>query len=453
MFHTATVADLVGAVDSKGKAGKAEKYKPYASEARFTFPHDPAHTAGDSILYVQYAQGIYTHFSVSSNITAPADDPAGKVAKFYYPVTGPLADVSVFVKGSKGKDLTVKTYWWIPRNAIPKFKPVKLAGPAATGGRLWYKEPNWNNVGFEIYTAGAGTNGMTAGLTTQVGVDLKSKPLFRWVYHPKYSDVQKTLGVGKGGPDPAAAACLKLVNGKNTYKGFKALAPGKGGNSLIASMLALQFNMLSSDQGHTSTGFRNLNAKASGLALTGVTSDLSLNALALLADSVLSCPDVHSPAATPAEIKAALDAVNADFSGPFDTTGVWTTKTVVKPVKMLVAQSLLYRTSLASPAPVAGSGNPVVEQPVSYTLNQNYPNPFNPTTTIEFSLLKDALVTLKVYNILGQEVATLFNHAQLEAGTQSVEFNANTLASGVYYYRLIVNDGQFQSVKKMMLLK
>lgn len=88
--------------------------------------------------------------------------------------------------------------------------------------------------------------------------------------------------------------------------------------------------------------------------------------------------------------------------------------------------------------------------PVVFSLEQNYPNPFNPSTSIKYSIPMNSLVTLKVYNILGQEVATLVNET-LEAGNYSASFNATKLASGVYLYR--IEAGAFTSVKKMMLLK
>lgn len=88
--------------------------------------------------------------------------------------------------------------------------------------------------------------------------------------------------------------------------------------------------------------------------------------------------------------------------------------------------------------------------PIEYALEQNYPNPFNPTTTIRYQLPKDGMVTLKVYDILGAEVVTLVNEEKV-AGKYEVNFNAATLASGVYIYRLSVND--FVNVKKMVLLK
>jgi hypothetical protein len=86
----------------------------------------------------------------------------------------------------------------------------------------------------------------------------------------------------------------------------------------------------------------------------------------------------------------------------------------------------------------------------SFTLKQNYPNPFNPSTQIDFDLPKAQNVDLKVYNILGQEVATLV-HEPLTSGRHSVTFTAGNLASGVYIYRITAGD--YKSAKNMLLLK
>jgi len=86
----------------------------------------------------------------------------------------------------------------------------------------------------------------------------------------------------------------------------------------------------------------------------------------------------------------------------------------------------------------------------SYTLAQNYPNPFNPSTKITYSLQNSELVTLRVFDVLGREVSTLVNQYQ-NAGNHTVSFNASSLASGMYFYKL--EAGSFQSIKKMMLLK
>ncbi len=90
----------------------------------------------------------------------------------------------------------------------------------------------------------------------------------------------------------------------------------------------------------------------------------------------------------------------------------------------------------------------------SFALSQNYPNPFNPSTQIQYSLEKTAQVSLKVYNVLGNEVATLVNGRQ-EAGSYTVPFNSNkvtpSLSSGVYLYRL--EAGSFVSTKRLILMK
>jgi hypothetical protein len=86
----------------------------------------------------------------------------------------------------------------------------------------------------------------------------------------------------------------------------------------------------------------------------------------------------------------------------------------------------------------------------NYNLAQNFPNPFNPVTKINYSIPKSSNVTLYIYDILGQKVASLVNEKQ-ESGSYSVEFDASKLTSGVYYYK--IEAGEYTSVKKMTLVK
>jgi hypothetical protein len=88
--------------------------------------------------------------------------------------------------------------------------------------------------------------------------------------------------------------------------------------------------------------------------------------------------------------------------------------------------------------------------PAEYTLHQNYPNPFNPSTTISFSLPYSAGASLRVFDMLGREVATLVN-GYTTSGTHEIQFNATNLASGVYFYKL--TSGNFTKVNKMILTK
>ncbi|WP_337873397.1 T9SS type A sorting domain-containing protein [Ignavibacterium sp.] len=88
--------------------------------------------------------------------------------------------------------------------------------------------------------------------------------------------------------------------------------------------------------------------------------------------------------------------------------------------------------------------------PDKFELRQNYPNPFNPSTSISFSIPNEELVSLKVYNSLGEEVAELINETK-QAGNYEMNFNSVGLASGIYFYR--IQAGSFIQTKKMTLLK
>jgi len=88
--------------------------------------------------------------------------------------------------------------------------------------------------------------------------------------------------------------------------------------------------------------------------------------------------------------------------------------------------------------------------PQNYSLLQNYPNPFNPSTYIKYQLAKSGFVSLKIYDILGNEVRTLVNETK-NAGSYKVKFDGSDLSSGIYFYQL--KAGEYSETKKMILLK
>jgi hypothetical protein len=93
--------------------------------------------------------------------------------------------------------------------------------------------------------------------------------------------------------------------------------------------------------------------------------------------------------------------------------------------------------------------------PAEFSLNQNYPNPFNPSSTISFNLASDSKVNLKIFNVLGQEVAQVLN-SDMMAGSHEVKFDASDLNSGIYFYKLTAtgnNGNEFSDIKKMTLTK
>jgi len=96
------------------------------------------------------------------------------------------------------------------------------------------------------------------------------------------------------------------------------------------------------------------------------------------------------------------------------------------------------------------NGEVEIGVPKKFDLSQNYPNPFNPVTKINFDLPENGLVNLRLYDMLGREVATLVNEVRT-AGYYTVNFDASKLSSGIYFYRM--NAGKFSSIKKMAVIK
>jgi hypothetical protein len=330
--------------------------------------------------------------------------------------------------------------------------------------------PNINNIGEEIYLQGVYTallnSGKPAGLYVgsldTVGTDIKGKGVYKLVYHPKWKDVTKTL-IDKTGKHLGPANCIdKDTKGKDFVKALKALPPGKQSNHFISQVVALKVNMGASIAEKTPVGFADLVYVPQGGDPSGLSGPISLDALADSLDNVLTCSAWSTFTGTYAQWDSVATRINRAFSGVFDTatfgaptgtkTGGGTSTTGVKAVGEV---SYLYRPTLSFAArPHAPLDIAAAEAlPEKYTLAQNYPNPFNPTTTIEFSLPLDAVASVIVYNMLGQEVVRLADNEQFDAGLNEVTFDAAALASGVYYYRLVVNGGQFQEVKKMMLVK
>lgn len=123
----------------------------------------------------------------------------------------------------------------------------------------------------------------------------------------------------------------------------------------------------------------------------------------------------------------------------------WTVKAKGKEVT-LVSCVDTFNVTFIRKIPVGVNDNIV---PAAFYVNQNYPNPFNPSTTISFGLAKESFVDLRVYNVLGQEVAVLINNQMKKAGNQQVKFDASSLSSGAYIYRLKADN---QVVTKKMIL-
>jgi hypothetical protein len=132
-----------------------------------------------------------------------------------------------------------------------------------------------------------------------------------------------------------------------------------------------------------------------------------------------------------------------------DYTNITAYNGVVRPIWIrLDGTSLSVMTAIIGLP--TGVQEPITVLPSEYKLSQNDPNPFNPVTNIKYQIPKDAFVSIKVYNMVGQEVAVLVNEFK-RAGEYSYDFSGANLTTGVYFYRMI--SGDFSQTKKMMLIK
>jgi hypothetical protein len=481
-YRSFSVTDLVGALDSKGKAGKSEKRKAYASQGTFTWTNiltAPETTVTD--LYIEWSQNIDENsLSISPSSTHAWVDPV-KPKKLNINFPGGIAHnqvVTIYAQGDKGKSLQAKKWYWKFGTLMypPKVKNLPVDAP---DGLLRYKMPNTNNIGEEAYSqivfVGPTSEGLTIGdPVTAIVLDIKGKPVIRGVVHPKWKDVLKTLS-DKTGMHTGAPTCLEFfLTTKPIVKKQKSLPPGKHSNRLLAEAVAMKVNIGAGDAGKVEEGgtaFGDL-LYVRQVGDPMIPSGASVRAIAESLDNVMRCAlsswdsgGVHNYSAW----YNAAHRINGSFSGPFDTLSFVapippphpkTSGTVATGVHAIMDVPYLYRTNFANNLPDFGAPNIKAlesrNQPEEYRLMQNYPNPFNPTTTIEFALPEDAIVSISIFNVLGQEVAKLVDHELMDEGTNEVTFDATSLSSGVYYYRLVANQdmpGQFTKVMKMVLVK
>ena len=350
-------------------------------------------------------------------------------------------------------------------------KAVKLK---FKNGALTSGEPNMMTV-LENTFARIGKTG-----TTFLGVpqtDKDSSKKYAWIFAKKAGDFAKYYSIthtGLGYPIDSFRQ-----TGKKAKKLSKALKPDKKyNNQMWAEAMMLRLNILASQDSITPKGFGALVLDTAATLLGRNLEGQTLSSIASYLDSLMTYWErlgVNDTSLNITELSLfatdVIGRINNGFSTVMnasnyiiDTNGV--TKgdsTLVGKKKNSYAVTLLGYVPAESvdivrrvPGKTVEPFIPVVgfrEVPGEYVLEQNFPNPFNPTTSIVFSLPEETEVTLKVYSILGQEIATLISNKYLDAGEHEITFDASNLSSGVYFYRMNFGDGTYSTMKKMLLLK
>jgi hypothetical protein len=268
---------------------------------------------------------------------------------------------------------------------------------------------------------------------------------YGWMRFTKGSGVAKYLpGTGPARGFDLYGTALFLGEKKDPKR-------DKHNNHLVGQLVTLKINIGASDAEITPPTLGDI------VYDDGDTSNhyngMTLRQIASLVDNYLTYWKQYPPANWPL-FDSILTRTNRAFIGrPGRLPWVSTVPLVIAGAVSIDSVSYVQPPVAPLPDPLSFPPGSIAGMPERYTLYQNYPNPFNPSTTIEFDLPGPSIVSLKIYDLLGREVATLLDNQQMEEGNQEVNFDAAGLSSGVYFYRLLVNHGQYQQVRRMMLIK
>ncbi len=350
---------------------------------------------------------------------------------------------------------TKANYWWWLNQQGRNTNDLAFLKLDATSDLQMYTQPNGGNVREYIYK-----KVVTRPAGVVIGIPRPDSAKF-------YGWIRFKTGDRKFFPDTGHARCFDYIltsNGtqKPFVKELKNPHTKKHNNHLKGEVHALKLAVVGNDARVTEpfdlseTRLGDLIYSDAGNPLDEY-NGMTVRQLLLKADSVLTfCAlfgtEVYS------KLDSAISKINRAFDGEYYAISF-------NPFLLAGTHSLgevpwLLPNPTASPIDINQVNGSILEQfPDGFQLRQNFPNPFNPTTTIEFNLGDDpVIVTLKVYNMLGQEVATLLNEEEIDGGEESVSFDASGLTSGVYLYKIyakgVEEDSRYyQESKKMLLMR
>lgn len=471
LFRTATPAAWATAVDAKLKP---KSIKRKADKVDFKFSLTVA-TPALPVLEVKFNMEIdhlTAYASAAKSDTLPYSsltiDPKRRIWRYTFsPAPAAASVIQIDGRGTSGK-LVKAGYLWTDPPALTK---IKGTVPDASSAFLYnvpgLPKPNLHNVGEELFPKGfaQGSPYFPTGMLVGVPQGLK---LAKSVLLKRYTNLHKSLIIDKIGlMHVNAPACLdSLDDGKPVAKQLTMLAPNKQNNTLFAELVALKLNVAASVTEKFPGGLGELTYLDATLPGDPFNGQMVSEILAK-ADSMISCVTLTSKVSTPTlgDLYDVLRKINLAFADSVNDkdTVTFSTKTKLAGVRRLIDVAYLRTTPGVEPVTVPSPPGPEELIPSDLRLAQNYPNPFNPTTSIRFALPAASVVSLKIYNMLGQEAATLIDRELLDEGEDEVEFDAGALPSGVYFYRLTATEigdedegiiGQsMMSVKKMVLVK
>ncbi|MBM4166256.1 MAG: T9SS type A sorting domain-containing protein [Ignavibacteria bacterium] len=275
---------------------------------------------------------------------------------------------------------------------------------------------------------------------------------YGWIVFKKPKDVQKFF-VQTG---TAYFFDSIRTSGRGSKLFTKAMVnpkPPTYNNHLAGELAALKLNIAASKHKITRTGFGSLIYADS----TSMFDEKSLVEICKFSDSAMTYWRRYNNLISPKALDSVLTLINKAFYGPIDSVDIL----YKRPLRIEGEIELDSVPFLQTPDTIDGKffaedGDANWMIPEQFSLSQNYPNPFNPSTTIRFQLSAFSNISLKIYNALGEEVATLLHNEEMEEGAYELQFDAGNLPSSVYFYRInVTQDGtlRYTETKKMLLMK
>ncbi|MDI6803118.1 MAG: T9SS type A sorting domain-containing protein [Bacteroidota bacterium] len=427
----------------KAKAGKV-----VSSNTTFVFHNDELTQAANgiqirfnsSIISILDSGGFSSFTFLDKNKTVRA---TGKTVS--------LGDSAVlsFNVAKKAQGTQANFWFWLVDGVQAGVKRTELAGSYTPN----FIQPNGGNVLEYIYKK---IINRPAGLVIGKVTDTLA---VGWIRYMKADRMYFPHTGTAGGFDEIATGSSQV---KPFIRELKNPKVKKHDNRLLGEVHALKLAIIANDSGATEP----TDTTALGDLLyndlsnpTDPCNGLKIREITYLADSILTY--YHHFSASPviyAQLDSAVSRINRAFDGPYIALSL--TPFLLKGTHSVDEVPFIHPNPLAFSKGARHSRFSIEdEMPEKISLYQNYPNPFNPSTHISFSLPEAGLVTLKVYDMLGREVATLLDRENLDAGDQWVEFIADNLSSGVYFYKLFVSStelltaGSYTIVKKMLLIR
>ncbi|MBS4029170.1 MAG: T9SS type A sorting domain-containing protein, partial [Ignavibacteriales bacterium] len=352
---------------------------------------------------------------------------------------------------AKSDSTTFRTFSQSDLKTAPVKKPKKGVRPMPTTGNvldtLFVTGPFKK---LKVKTDPKFPGGMVLGISQAVKDSAKK---YGWIRHiGKSKDVQKSLT-----QFGSARGFDRFGNNRAFTKELKNPKTDNYSNQLAGELFALKVNIAASAKNITPSGFGNLvydnpqqnpdtfvtkRLKIQGKTLAQISSEI---------DTLLTYYKRYYTGTTPSEeyskITTAIIAVNEAFRSPIDTIG-WSPLQLTSDVRIDGVEFLR-----------RGSGGERLFRQREFTssvpenilLLQNYPNPFNPATTLSFVISQSSSITLKIYDVLGQEVTMIIDNEVMDEGVYEVIFEAGDIPSGIYFTRL--QAGTFLKTHKMILMK